>query len=102
MAGCAEMTRSLALPQMSTRAYRDMLLRAIGELASGPDAAGSKARDEIMSGLRSLHVARQGRRESHFPMYRAAPSNTIEIVRILLERMELQRHVPSAADEGTE
>src|ERR1700687_3362221 len=44
-----------------SRIYRDTLVRAIGELANGPDVAGSKARDEIMPGLRSLHVALVGR-----------------------------------------
>ncbi|WFU73227.1 type II toxin-antitoxin system RelE/ParE family toxin [Bradyrhizobium sp. CB2312] len=83
------------------RVYRDTLIQAIGELADGPDAAGSKARDEIMSGLRTLHVARRGRRGSHFLMYRAA-DRTIEIVRILHDRMDLQRHVPSAPDERSE
>lgn len=85
-----------------SRVYRDTLLGAIGELADGPDAVGSKARDEIMSGLRTLHVTRQGRRGSHFLMYRAAPNSTIEIVRILHDRMDLQRHVPSAPGESAE
>ena len=48
-----------------SRVYRDTLLYAIGELADGPDVAGSKARGDIMSGLRALHVARHGRRGSH-------------------------------------
>ncbi len=82
-----------------SRVYRNTLVQAIGELADGPDVAGSKARDEIMPGLRTLHVARHGRRGSHFLMYRAAPSSTIEIVRILHDRMDLQRHVPFAPDE---
>jgi toxin ParE1/3/4 len=85
-----------------SRIYRDTLVQAIGELADGPNVAGSKARDEIMAGLRTLHVARRGRRGSHFLMYRAAPKSTIEIVRILHDRMELWRHVPSAPDESTE
>ena len=85
-----------------SRFYRDALLRAIGELAGGPDAAGSKVRDEIMSGLRTLHVARRGRRGSHFLMYRVAPNCTIEIVRILHDRMDLRRHVPFARDESSE
>jgi toxin ParE1/3/4 len=85
-----------------SRVYRDTLLRAIGELAGGPEAAGSKARDEIMSGLRTLHVARRGRRGSHFLMYRTASNGTIEIVRILHDRMDLQRHVPSAPGESAE
>src|SRR6185312_6326123 len=82
-----------------SRIYRYTLLRAIGELAGGSDAPSSKARDEIMSGLRTLHVARRGRRGSHFLMYRAAPDSTIEIVRILHDRMDLQRHI---SDESTE
>ncbi|MGY3615954.1 toxin ParE1/3/4 [Bradyrhizobium sp. USDA 10063] len=82
-----------------SRVYRDTLVQAIGELADGPDVAGSQARDEIMPGLRTLHVARRGRRGSHFLMYRVGPKSTIEIVRILHDRMDLQRHVPFAPDE---
>jgi toxin ParE1/3/4 len=85
-----------------SRAYRDTLVRAIGELADGPNVPGSRARDEIMAGLRTLHVTRRGRRGSHFLMYRAAPNSTIEIVRILHDRMDLRRHVPSAPDESNE
>ncbi len=84
-----------------SRVYRETLIHAIGELADGPDVAGSRARDEIMKGIRTLHVARQGRRGSHFLMYRAARNSTIEIVRILHDRMDVQRHVPSAPDEST-
>ena len=85
-----------------SRVYRDTLVKAIGELAGGPDAADSKARDDIMAGLRTLHIARRGHRGSHFLMYRAAPNSTIEIVRILHHRMDLRRHVPSAPDESSE
>lgn len=82
--------------------YRDTLVQAIGELAGGPDIVGSKARDEIIPGLRTLHVARHGRRGSHFLMYRAAPERMIEIVRILHDRMDIRRHVPFAGHEGDE
>ncbi len=85
-----------------SRAYRDTLVQAIGELADGPNVAGSRARDEIMAGIRTLHVARRGRRGSHFLMYRAAPNSTIEIVRILHDRMDIQRHVPSTPGESIE
>jgi len=78
-----------------SRIYRDILIRAIGKLANGPDVAGSKVRDDILPGIRTLHVARHGRRGSHFVMYRAAPESTIEIVRILHDRMDLRRHTPS-------
>ena len=82
-----------------SRVYRDTLVQTIGELADGPNVAGSTARDEIMAGLRTLHVARGGRRGSHFLMYRATRNSTIEIVRILHDRMDFRRHV---SDESTE
>jgi toxin ParE1/3/4 len=84
------------------RIYQKTLVQAIGELAEGPDVAGSKARDEIMPGLRTVHVARHGRRGRHFLMYRVAPETTIEIVRILHDRMALQRYLPFAPDENAE
>jgi toxin ParE1/3/4 len=77
------------------RVYRDILVQAIGEFANGPEVAGSKTRDEIAPGLCTLHIARRGRRGSHFLMYRVAPESTIEIVRILHDRMDLQRHIPT-------
>ena len=85
-----------------SRVYRDALIQAIGELADGPDLAGSKARDTIMAGLRTLHVARRGRRGSHILMYRVAPKSTIEIVRVLHDRMDLLRHVPAVRNERAE
>jgi toxin ParE1/3/4 len=80
------------------RIYRDTLVRAIGELATGPDVAGLKARDEIKPGLRTLHIARHGRRGRHLLLYRVVAGRIIEIGRILHDQMELQRHLPT--DEG--
>ena len=80
--------------------YRDTLMQAIGELANGPDVPGSRARDEIMPGLRSLHVARRGRRGRHFFLYRAAEEQIIEIGRILHDQMDLPRHLLPSPEEG--
>ena len=85
-----------------SRIYRDTLVLAIGELANGPDVAGSKARDEIMPGLRTLHVARHGRRGRHFLLYRIVEESIVEIGRILHDQMDLQRHLPFPTDEDGE
>jgi toxin ParE1/3/4 len=77
-----------------SQVYRDTIVLAIGELGNGPDAAGSKPRDDILSGLRTLHVARHGRRGRHFLLYRMASGRIIEVVRILHDRMDLPRHLP--------
>jgi toxin ParE1/3/4 len=74
--------------------YKVTLTNAVAALESGPDVPGSAARDEILPRLRSLHVARQGRRGRHFIMYRAAPGQVIEVVRILHDAMDLARHIP--------
>ena len=76
------------------QSYRDLMLEALGELAEGPEPLRSKARDEIAPGLRTLHVARRGRRGRHVLIYRTGPGGVIEIVRILHDSMELARHLP--------
>ena len=81
------------------RIYRDTLVTAIGELARNPQVAGSKARDDIMPGLRTLHVARQGRRGRHLLLYRIREGHVVEIGRILHDQMELELHVLFPTDE---
>jgi toxin ParE1/3/4 len=78
--------------------YQSTLLEMLTLLENGPDVPGSAARDEIMNGLRTLHVARQGRRGRHFIMYRAANDQVIEVLRILHDAMDLARHIPPEAD----
>jgi toxin ParE1/3/4 len=81
--------------------YRDTLVRAIRELADGPDVPGSKARDDILPGLRTLHVARRGRRGRHFLLYRTQ-RRIIEIIRILHDGMDLRSHLPHLKEERSE
>ncbi len=75
--------------------YRETLIDALKALATGPAVPGSIARDAIQAGLRSLHVARHGRTGRHFILYRATTDDTIEVVRILHDTMDLARHVPA-------
>jgi toxin ParE1/3/4 len=76
------------------RVYADILTLAMNELADGPEISGSKARDDILPGVRTLHVARHGRRGRHLLLYRAARGRVVEIGRILHDSMDLQRHQP--------
>ena len=68
-------------------------------IKTGLEVPRSAARDEIRPGLRTLHVAREGRRARHFILYRAAENHVIEVVRILHDAMELATHGPPEADE---
>ena len=49
--------------------YAETLLLAIEALSEGPDVTGSKARDEISPGIRTLHITRQGRKGRHFVVF---------------------------------
>lgn len=75
--------------------YAGILTATIQELLAGPGEAGARARDDIASGILTLHVARAGRKGRHFLLLRVSDKeNAIEVVRILHDAMDLPRHVP--------
>ncbi len=74
--------------------YQTTIVEALAELEFGLDVPGSAARDEIRPNLRSLHVARNGRRGRHIVFYSAAPSRIVEVERILHDAMDFARHFP--------
>jgi toxin ParE1/3/4 len=78
--------------------YAITLLKALEALSGGPGVPGSAARDEILPGLRTLHVARDRRPGRHFIMYRVGAGRVIETLRILHDAMDLARHVPADPD----
>ena len=83
--------------------YAETLFAALKDLAAGPSVAGRKKRDDITKGLSTLHVARNGRKGRHFVMFRIAHdqgSAVIDVLRILHDAMDLQRHLPQG-DEST-
>lgn len=86
--------------ERQSRSYRDNLVQAIGDVAADPHHIASSTRDEILPGLRTLHVGRRGRRGRHLLLYRIAQGRIIEIVRILHDSMDLQRHVSSPTEEN--
>jgi len=100
-----------SLEQFGERAaarYRELVKQAIRGIASDPMRPGSVARPELAKGIRTYHlfISRgrgrngQGRveRPRHFVVYRRL-GDAIEVVRVLHDARELQRHVPGA-NEG--
>lgn len=80
---------------MQAETYRTTLIDALTAIATRPDLAGSWTRDDILPGLRSLHVARNGARGRHLILYRVAElPDVIDIIRILHDAMDLPRHLP--------
>lgn len=76
--------------------YAETVRLALQALSGGPNVIGVKARDEILKGLFSLHVAREGRKGRHVVMFRIASrgaGEVIEVLRLLHDSMDLARHV---------
>ena len=73
---------------------------AIEALHDGPDILGSKVRDEIGMGIRTLHVARQGRKGRHFVAFSVSEGHIINILRLLHDSMDLAIHLPEDQNES--
>ena len=81
------------------RSYADTLSSALKALSVGPDIIGVKERSEIGNHIHTLHVARNGRKGRHFVMFRVGSiqgGNVIDVLRLLHDSMDLERHLPPA------
>ena len=79
------------------RSYADTLASALCALSAGPAIIGVKERPEIGTGIRTLHVARNGRKGRHFVMFRVGREQerkVIDVLRLLHDSMDLERHLP--------
>lgn len=82
------------------RVYRDTLEAAVRALRSGPDVPGSRLRDDISPGLYLLHVARNRRRGRHLLLYFVLSEDTIAVVRILHDSMDIGHHLPISSEDA--
>jgi toxin ParE1/3/4 len=78
--------------------YAETLSLAIEALEGSPEIMGAIAREDMGPGIRILHVARQGRKGRHFLVFRAAPEQTMDVLRLLHDNMDLTRHVSPSQD----
>ncbi len=77
--------------------YASTISAALDELTAGPVVAGAKKRDDIQPGIFALHVARHSRKGRHFIIFRvgqAPEGDVIEVLRLLHDAMDLERHLP--------
>lgn len=82
---------------VQARVYAETLRSALKTLAAGPDTIGVKERPEIGSNIRTLHVARNGRKGRHFILFRVESldgKSLIDVLRLLHDSMDLERHLP--------
>lgn len=79
------------------RSYAAALSSALKALSVGPGIIGIKERPEIGDNIRTLHVARNGRKGRHFVMFRVGSiqgRNVIDVLRLLHDSMDLEQQLP--------
>ncbi len=78
-------------------AYIEAILDTMGELTLPASPPQSIARDEIATGLRTLHMRKPGRRGRHFILY-SETELEVRIQRVQHDSMELSRHLTDVDD----
>jgi toxin ParE1/3/4 len=76
--------------------YVETISLALEALTNGPETPGVKNRNELGPDICTLHIARHGRKASHFVVFRVSETQVLDILRILHDRMELSRHIPDS------
>jgi toxin ParE1/3/4 len=87
--------------------YAVTIAAAMRKVADDPKGSTTKARPELLTGIRSIHVRHvrvhdveeKVRHPVHVLYYRVIAPDLVEIVRVLHERMEPRRHL---GDESTD
>lgn len=83
------------------RRYQALIGAALEAVATDPRQVGSISREELGAGLRSIHLVycrsmpNVGKvvRPRHFVFFRVATDQVLEVVRVLHDSMELERHL---------
>jgi toxin ParE1/3/4 len=74
--------------------YLELITAAVESLLQGPESIGNQRRDDILPGLRLIHVGRGSRRGRHYLVFTVDADNlTIDVLRVLHDSMDLPRHV---------
>jgi toxin ParE1/3/4 len=84
--------------------YRELLKQALRDIASDPERSGSKERLDLARGVRTYHLffSRDRvrgdvgvvKKPRHFLVYRRRGAAVIDVVRVLHEARDLERHLP--------
>lgn len=84
--------------------YRDLLKQALRDIAADPERPGFKERPDLARGVRTyrLYFSRDRARDDlgvvkkprHFLVYRRRGEAVIDVVRVLHDARDLERHLP--------
>ena len=80
--------------------YRDLLKRALKDIAIDPRRAGYQERNDLATGVCTYHISLSRRRAKnvvkhprHFIVYRLPCPGVLHVVRILHDQRDLSRHI---------
>ena len=71
--------------------YRTLIGDGLKALLDDPDHPASRARHEILPGVRTYHIAKPGRPGRHLIVYRIGPDRDLQVIRVLHDAMDLER-----------
>ncbi|MCC6898773.1 MAG: type II toxin-antitoxin system RelE/ParE family toxin [Polyangiaceae bacterium] len=74
------------------RAYRDLIRNALEAIAADPESG--TQRFTVRPDIWGYHIKRPGQSARHILFYRVASSGTVEIVRMLHDSIDFERHLP--------
>ena len=85
--------------------FRELLKQALRDIAVDPGRPGSRERPDLARGIRTYHLMfsrnhargelRVVQQPRHFLIYRRRGENLIDVVRILHDARDLERHLPT-------
>ena len=86
------------------RRYQALIRKAIQDVAADPTRPGSRERSDLSPGMHSYHLAHSRERARtadgivrnprHILLYHCPDLQTVEILRVLHDAMDLLRHLP--------
>ena len=76
-----------------TECYVETISMAIEALFDGPEVIGTKVRDDLSPGVRTLHCARNGHQARHIVVSRVVENQSLDVLRLFHESMDLARHL---------
>lgn len=92
--------------QSAATRYRNLISQALRDLATDPTRPGSLDRSELARGVRTYHLSFSRRhardasgivhRPRHFLVFTLRNESTLDILRLLHDARDLERHLPEA------
>jgi toxin ParE1/3/4 len=90
--------------EQATGRYRDLIKQALRDIVADPERPGSAVRSDLARGVRTYHLffSRERARGSwgivkrprHFLVYRRRGEDIVDILRVIHDARDLERHLP--------